>query len=232
MESGMYKNAEILDKNKHEMLKVGQIENYKYASKLKDCVISVSEFYAASRSQPIVFAQSDTGEYLAVTLLSLEQNKNHFVNKNGKWKVGEYVPAYVRRYPFVFAKVKDEFALAVDMNCAQVSTEVDGQPIFENGKASAFNDGVMNFLNDHQNDYLRTQAFIQKLADMDVLEEASAQVNQSGESFTVAGFKRINEEKFNALDKEQIFELHHLGYYKLVVAHLMSLHNFGKLLKK
>ena len=64
MESGIYRNAEVLNKNKHEGLKVGQIDNFKYAAKIKDCVISVSEFYAASRSQPIVFAQSEPGDYL------------------------------------------------------------------------------------------------------------------------------------------------------------------------
>lgn len=231
MESGIYRNAEVLNKSKHEGLKVGQIDNFKYAAKIKDCVISVSEFYAVSRSQPIVFAQSDTGDYLAVSVLGLQENKNHFVNKNGKWKVGEYVPAYVRRYPFVFAKVKDDFALAVDMDCEQVSEGIEGQSIYHDGKASDYTTGVMKFLQEHQNDYVRTQEFIKQLADLDLLEDASAQVNKKGESVTVAGFKRINEEKFNALDQEQVFKLHRNGYYKLIVAHLMSMHNFGKLIK-
>lgn len=231
MDSGIYKNAEVLNKTKHENLKIGHIDNYKYASDLKDCIISVSEFFAASCSQPIVFAQSDTGEYLAASILGLEDKQNHFVDDKGKWKTGEYVPAYVRRYPFVFAKVQDDFALAVDMDCDQVSEQGEGQFIFEDGESSSFTNGVMKFLQDHQSDHVRTQSFIKKLADFDLLEEASAQVSKSGESYTVAGFKRVSEERFNALNQEQVFDLHRSGYYKLIVAHLMSMQNFGKLLE-
>ena len=126
--------------------------------------------------------------------------------------------------------MKDDFALAVDMDCDQVSDATEGQLIFENGKSSAYTDGVMKFLQDYQNDHVQTQNFIKKLADMDLLEDASAQVNKSGKSFTVAGFKRINEERFNGLDKAQVFDLHRSGYYKLIVAHLMSMQNFSKLL--
>ncbi len=232
MKSGIYNKPEVLDKTKHEGLKVAPINNFSYAAELKDSPISLSEFYAASASQPIVFAQSDSGENLAISILGLEENQNYFVNDKGEWKAGEYIPAYVRRYPFAFAKMNGEdFALAIDMDCDQVGGDVEGQSIFEAGEASSYAQGVMSFLKEHQNDSLRTQAFIGKLDEMNLLEDASAEVNKSGESFTVAGFKRINEKRFNELDQEQVYELHSNGYYKLIVAHLMSLRNFGKLLK-
>jgi hypothetical protein len=71
---------------------------------------------------------------------------------------------------------------------------------------------------------------IKMLDDKGLLEDATAKMVQNGEPVNLTGFMRVNEERLSALGNSEVLDLIKSGAYKWVVAHLMSLSNFNKLL--
>ena len=141
----MYKNVKLLTKEDTN-LKVDTIKGFKYSKKLTQCIVTVDEFFKAAKSQPIVFAKNKSGDYFASTLLGLEARSNDFVNIKGEWLVGEYIPAYIRRYPFIFVQDKDTLALAYDEDCKEIN-EKKGQAFFDkDGKKTEYVDNIMKFM--------------------------------------------------------------------------------------
>jgi len=232
MELGIYSNLKVLDKNEDKALRIKPLEDFSFAASLRDCVITSDEFYASSKSFPIVFSKSDKGDFFAIALMGLKEERNIFINEDGSWRDGEYMPAFLRRYPFVFIEDGDILALAVDMDCDVVNKK-SGQRLFDKeGEATKFTGDVMQFMENFQVSNQNSQALIARLVELDLLEDATAEiVNKSNESFTFTGFQRVNEEKLDQLSDEDMLSLVRSGHYKLIMAHLMSLSNFGKLLE-
>jgi hypothetical protein len=87
----------------------------------------------------------------------------------------------------------------------------------------------MEFLNQYQQADAHTKAMVKMLDDKGLLEEATAQMVQNGEKVSLTGFMRVNEERLSGLNDGDVLEMTKSGAYKWVVAHLMSLSNFQKL---
>lgn len=232
MTLGIYKDVRLINREEDKKLKVSPIEGFPYASSLRDCIVTVSEFYEAAKSQPIVFTKNEQGEYLALALMGLKTGKNLFVNEDGSWRAGEYVPAFVRRYPFIYVQNADgdTLTLAVDHGHKAVNKR-KGEALFNaDGEPSPYTERVMDFLNQYQQAYNHTQAMIKMLDEKGLLEDATAKMVQNGEPVNLTGFKRVNEERLSELSEVEVLDLINSGAYKWVVAHLMSLSNFQKLL--
>lgn len=226
----MYKNVKLLDSKKDLDLKISEIKNFKYAANTIQAIITADEFFKASKSQPIVFGKNEIGDFFATVVMGLKEEKNLFVNTKGEWRVGEYIPAYVRRYPFIFIQDEKTLALAVDGDCKEVN-EKKGEAVFnKDGSQTEYTTKVMDFMQNFQNSSLRTSAFIAELDKMGILEDANANLQVDGEKILFQGFKRVNEEKLNALKDEEQMKLLKSGAYKLIVAHLVSMTNFDKLI--
>ncbi len=231
MNLGIYKDVRLINLEEDKKLKVAPIEGFAYAADLRDCIITVSEFYEASKSQPIVFAKNEQGEFLALALMGLKEEGNLFVNQDGSWRIGEYVPAFVRRYPFIFvAHSENQLSLAIDHDHKAVNKR-KGEALFTaEGEASEYTTSLMDFLSQYQQANLNTQAMIKMLDDKGLLEDATAKMMKNGEPMNLTGFMRVNEQKLDDLSDSDMLELVKTGAYKWVVAHLMSLSNFQKLL--
>lgn len=225
----MYKNVKLLNLENDKSLKVSEIKNYKYSSDLNQSAITIDEFFKASKSQPIVFGKdANNNEYFAAALLGLKEN-NLFLNSKGEWKIGEYIPVYIRRYPFIFVRENDNFALAYDSDCKEINNK-KGQELFDqDGNTTEYTQGVMNFMQEYQRASINTSNFVKELETLDLLEDATATIEIGEEKISFRGFKKVNEEKLNSLDDETILKLTKSGSYKLIIAHLISMSNFEKL---
>lgn len=225
----MYESVKLLNKEDDKKLKIKPIKGFKYSSELQTAPISIKEFYEACKSQPIVFTKSQDDEYGAFALLGLKQNSNNFVAKNGDWVKGQYVPAFVRRYPFIFTKIEDKLALALDEKSDALNQKT-GEALFdEQGEATDYLNNVMKFMETYQEELLRTQALAKVLDELELLEPAQVNGKLNGEDFALTGFMRVSEEKFNALDDAKVLELTKSGLYKLITAHLISMSNFTRM---
>ena len=225
----MYKNIKLLNSEEDKQLKVTPLDTFEYAKEKGQVVITLDEFFVASKSQPIIFTQNPDGEYFASVLLGLEQDKNSFVMKNGKWAKSEYVPTYIRRYPFIFVKNNDNLAVAYDSDCKNINTK-EGEVLFDTeGKSSEYLTNVIKFMDNFQNNSLMTASFIKELDELNLLEDANATIEVKGKKFAFTGFKRVDEKKLGELDDEKLLRLMKSGAYKFIMAHLISLGNFEKL---
>ncbi len=150
------------------------------------------------------------------------------MTRNGPAK---YIPAFVRRYPFVFSRSGDRFLLCVDEEFPGINQEGRGQPLFiEDGKASPYLDNVLKFLQEYQAQFLRTQAFCARVKELDLLEPMQAQVTMDGgRRLSLGGFMAINKDKLKALPGDKLAELIKTDELELIYLHLQSMRNFERL---
>jgi SapC len=84
------------------------VSDFGFARATNSVLLGAAESPRAVRSYPIVFTSREPR--VAVAVLGLEGNENLFVGEDGRWREGHYVPAYVRRYPFISRATGNERA--------------------------------------------------------------------------------------------------------------------------
>src|SRR4029453_11145526 len=100
-----FRRPELLEAGKHGDLQLADQWDYSFAADTLAIPLTVAEFREAAVNFPIVFGGGDNP--MPVALTSLQPERNLFVS-DGRWQPGTYVPAYVRRYPFLAVKVREK----------------------------------------------------------------------------------------------------------------------------
>lgn len=205
--------------------------DFDFAAQVNSVPVVVGEFAVASRTYPIVFAGTDAAP---LALLGLEQ-ENLFVNK-GEWSADKYVPAYVRRYPFVFMHTTnpDGFALAIDTGSGRVAQDgAEGVPLFQDNQPAEVVRQAMQFCGAFTAEHQATRDFSEQLRSHDLLMDRQADVTlPNGRKLALQGFQVVDAEKFSALPEAVVIEWHRKGWLGLVHFHLASLGRFTDLLSK
>jgi hypothetical protein len=165
-----------------------------------------------------------------VAILGVRSNENLFLNQDGSWQA-KYIPAFVRRYPFVFSSVEGKFVLCVDEAFAGFNREGRGQRLFtEDGSPSAYTEGILKFLQDYQAQFVTTQRFCNRIRELGLLETTTAKVTvEAGTPVSLSGFLAVNRAKLKALSGEILAELAGSDELELIYLHLQSLRNFDLL---
>ncbi len=225
-----YHSVKALNRELHRKLCLKRTENpFGFAAKTNSVLIAASEFAEASRDYPIVFVGSGNGFYGAAALVGLRDSENLFVDTQGYWRHHSYVPAFVRRYPFVLAEDGEQLTVCIDETFAGLG-EKDGIALFEkNGEESAFFKEVLGFLHSFHVDMQRTKLFADKLAELGLLVPKTIALQEKTNKQMLDGLWVVDEEKLAALSENQIVELHRNGYLAAIHAHLLSLNNVGRL---
>lgn len=215
----------LVPERDHDLRLVG--EGYDFASDTNAVPLAAIEFASAMRHYPVVFAETDG---FPVALLGLERT-NRFVER-AQWAPGYYVPAYIRRYPFVFADTgAGSFALAVDMGSDRIARGgKEGMPLFERGELAAPTAEALAFCRDFHGAHIQTRAFVEALHEQDLLISQIADARlPSGEPMTLSGFKVVDRSRFEALGDDLIVAWHKRGWLSLIHFHLASLDRFADL---
>lgn len=207
-------------------------DKFRFASSANFVLVTAVEFIDASKTYPLIFSEGANGEVVSLALLGLENGENLFVDHlTGEWSAN-YVPAYVRRYPFIPADVGSEsFPVCVDQEYEGFGTE-EGERLFdEDGTATEYCRQVQAFLSDYQQQSLVTQGFAQKLKALGLLKSMDLNIQDlQGQNFAVQGFLIVDEEKLKGLDDEEVLSLFREGYLALIYMHLGSLRNLSRLI--
>lgn len=203
-----------------------------FAGNTASIPLVASDFAAASRSYPILFA---AGEAAPVALVGLERT-NLFV-EGSAWAEDAYVPAYVRRHPFVMVESRDRTsaALAVDAASELISQEpgTEGAALFDGTQPSAVTLRALEFCRLFSQDHARTRAFSRALLDEGLTIERRAAVTlASGRQLAVGGFHVVDPQKFAQLSEEKVVTWHRNGWLGLVHFHLASLERFADLVRR
>ena len=228
-----YDKPAALNKETHKDLKIKPLENnFEFAKGTNSVILAGVEFTEAAKEYPIVFAQA--GESVVpVALLGLRNEENLYVTDEGKWDA-RYVPAFVRRYPFVLAQTQDsnQRVVCVDEDFAGFNDK-EGQALFEEGEPSQLLKQAIEFLEEYQRQYVRTETFVQRLRDNDLLMSLNAKVDLvDGTQFGLTGLLAVDEKKLLQLSDEKALEFFKSGELAWVYCHLMSLGCMSRLVDR
>lgn len=188
--------------------------------------LTSDEFASASRFYPIVFSAGDNPVPLA--LMGLNEGVNTFVGDDGKLLNPVYVPAYVRRYPFLLAKLRpdtEELSLCFDPTSGAVGEFDEGDALFENGEPTEPTKAVLEFCKNFEEAGQRTGLFMEELKKADLLMdgEVSIQPEGSDKPFIYRGFQMVDENKLRELRGDVLRKMMQNGMLGLIFAHLFSL---------
>lgn len=188
--------------------------------------VTIDEFILTSRFFPIVFSSGAAPVPLA--LMGLNEGVNVFVDGDGKLSKPVYVPAYIRRYPFLLARLREgaeEMSLCFDPSAPGVGPDVDGTPLFDGDEPSQATKEILNFCEQFETAGQRTQAFVDEVLKLDILMDGEVAIQPEGaeQPFIYRGFKMVDEEKLKELRGDTLRKISQNGILPLLYAHLFSL---------
>jgi SapC len=210
---------------------LGPLADFGFARATNSVVVSAVEFPHVVRTYPIVFTTAEPRA--AIAILGLEAKENLFVTETGTWQPNTYIPAYVRRYPFILMEQpeKNEYVLCIDEDAGLLS-ESDERPLFKDDAPTQVIQDALNFCREFQEQTAITSAFVSALVEHDLLIQNEARVAlNSGKQMTLRDFNVIDEAKFNALPDEVFLDWRRRGWLHLVYFHLLSMGNWSNLVE-
>ena len=172
-----YKNPVPLNKNDHKDKKISSVgRNFAFAGKTNSVILASVEFSEAAKEYPIVFTHAGDN-VVPVLLLGLRNEENLFVDDKGDWDA-RYFPSFVRRYPFVLAETgkTGQRAVCIDEGYEGFNDD-EGEPLFAGEETTPILQQAIDFLEESQKQYLRTETFVQRLRDNDLLMSLDAKVD-------------------------------------------------------
>jgi hypothetical protein len=222
-----YKDLEALNVTQHGKMKVRPIDKAPVIGQTHAVPATVDEFALLQRHYPIVFSVGDQPVPLA--LMGLSEGVNVFLDEDGKVQDKLiYVPAYMRRYPFLLARLRpesDELSLCFDPTAGAVGEFDDGEPLFDGDQPSQATKAILQFCEQFETAGQRTGAFVEELKKSGLLMDGEVAIQPEGadKPFIYRGFQMVDEEKFRELRGDELRRMNQNGMLPLICAHLFSL---------
>ena len=230
-----YQKPEPLSPELHGALGVNPVDRpWGFLASTHVVPLTVTEFAPAALSYPVIFVGE---QKQPVAVMGLRQGDNLFVDASGDIRPEAYLPAFARRYPFVYAndEAQNRLILCVDRGADFVS-ENAAIPFFEDGKPSAYTQQALNFCNSFEQERARTDAFVKLLNELDLFEVKEAMFTprlpdgSAGEPQRIAEYMAVSEDKLKGLSPEKLVELRDNGALGQIYAHLVSLLGWERLI--
>lgn len=232
----MYGELAPLDREAHKNLKLDT------AKAVVSCVadqnsvfLAAIEFGDACKEFPIVFVRAGGGvdgkqPIAPLAVLGLRPGSNLFV-KGDEW-TANYVPAYVRRYPFAMARLDgnaNNLAVCFDSKWVGFNEET-GEALFNNGEPTEFLLSARSFLENFEQEAERTRLICNLLVELDLLQDMRFEATlPGGEKIDVEGFLAVDEKKYSELPDDKVLQLHRNGLIALIEMHRLSMTNMNRL---
>lgn len=236
----MYGNLVPLDRELHKNLKLDATQPVvtRLAGQ-NSLFLAAVEFPDACKEFPIVFVRAGEApaggqaQVAPLAVLGLKSGSNLFL-EGDKW-TGNYVPAYLRRYPFAMARLDGDpnnLAVCFDADWAAFN-EATGEALFTDGQPSEFLLNAKTFLENFEQEAERTRLICAKLVELDLLQDMRFEATMpGGEKLDVEGFLALDEKKYNELGDDKVLELHRNGLIALIEMHRLSMMNMNRLVSR
>ncbi len=229
----LYKDLVPLSTQEHGGWKARQQTDWSIIAGQHAFPITVEEFIMASQRHPIVFTDDD----VPLALFGLNEGVNTFIDENNQIINEPYLPAYVRRYPFMLVSNQpnsEELTLCFDPTPNLIGEFEDGVPLIENGEATQPLKDTLQFCENFQNSVGQTGQFMRELKELGLLMDGEVTIEQPGEAqpFIYRGFKIVDEQKLKDLRGDQLRKMMQNGMLPLLHAHLFSLQHIPSLFNR
>jgi hypothetical protein len=227
-----YQKPVPLNSEVHLNARLGPLAgNFSFSNRTNSIPLAAVEFFDVAREYPIAFTGAEGGALFPIVLLGVRQNENLFVGADGCWE-GRYIPAFVRRYPFVLAEKQnaDDFNVYLDEAYPGFGAP-DGERLFtDSGEHTPLLKQALEFLSTYQGEIKRTRLFVERLQALELLIPRVLEVVRKDQApMVLQGFSVVDEGRLTALGDAQLVELARSGFLAWIYAHLMSLGNVSDL---
>ncbi|MFL6841052.1 MAG: SapC family protein [Sphingomicrobium sp.] len=222
-----YNAVEPINLDQHGKMKVRKLLKMSQVGKTHAIPLTVDEFALVQRHYPIVFSIGE--KPIPIALMGLNEGVNVFLDPDGRpTDTTTYIPAYVRRYPFLLAKLNpqsDELSLCFDPTSDAVGDFADGQPLFDGDQPSDATKAILEFCEQFETAGQRTAAFMEDVKKSGLLMDGEVAIQPEGyeQPFIYRGFQMIDEEKLRELRGDELRKMNQNGMLPLLYAHLFSL---------
>jgi SapC len=225
-----YKKPVMLDKKLHEDVSLTDQLSFSFAAKVNAVPVTMIELPNIMQFYPIAFSAQAPATPLAI--LGVRDNENLFVNEKGAWMENTYIPAYIRRYPFIFAKdeTNNQLTLCVD-DTEDTLIKWSSNPLFtKEGELTEITKNALEFCRSYQAAAEQTQEFSEAIEASGILIDRHAEIRlNDGQVMTLSGFRQIDETKYYELPEATITEWHKKHWTGFIYAHLFSTGNWQRL---
>ena len=223
-----YKDLMPLNTRDHKNFRNRMTETAPWLSNQHMVPLTADEFVQAGRHFPIIFSSGENP--LPLALMGLNEGVNTYFDDEGKLLDTVYVPAYIRRYPFILARLSndsDELSLCFDPTAEAVGEFDEGEKLFnEDGSTTDQTKSILDFCEKFEQAGRRTRAMTDELNKHGLLMEGEVAIERSedpGKPYVYRGFRMVDQEKLRELDSETLTKWNKDGMLPLLYAHLASL---------
>lgn len=227
----IYETVVPVSHSRHADASVEPSSSYSFAAAINAVPLMAVEFQRAAGEFAIVFTEV-TGDITPAAVLGFRGQQNLYLTEDAQWRA-RYVPAFIRRYPFVFSASQDQqtLTLCIDETYPGFNREGRGERLFgEDGKPSAYVAQVMKFLQEYQSHFDRTRRFGKRLKELGLLEPMQLTVTTPvGTKQGLGGFLGVQRERLRNLGGDALASLARTDELELVYLHLHSLGNFNEI---
>ena len=222
-----YNAVEPLNVTQHGKMHVRKLLKMGQMAKTHAIPITVDEFTLVQRHYPIVFSIGD--KPIPIALMGLNEGVNVFLDEDGRALDNDiYIPAYMRRYPFMLARIRpesDELSLCFDPTAGAVGEFEEGEALFDGEEPSQATVAILAFCEQFEAAGQRTAAFMEDLLKSNLLMDGEVAIQPEGyeQPFVYRGFRMVDEEKLRELRGDELRKMSQNGMLPLIYAHLFSL---------
>jgi len=225
----IYETAVPLSSSRHQAASLDASTDYAFSAGINAVPLMAVEFLRAAAEYAIVFTVAGD-DVVPAAVLGIRDDQNLYLSADAQWQA-KYIPAFIRRYPFVFATSADKktLTLCLDETYPGFNREGRGQRLFgDDGAPSVYTQNVLKFMQDYQAHFERTKQFGAQLKALELLEPMQAKVTTpGGEQITLGSFHAVSRAKLRALPPEALARLAKTDELELLYLHLYSLRNFN-----
>ncbi len=225
----MYKSVTILNSNEHRDFRFTPEKDFFFAKDMNVIPITFSEIRKLCCDYPVVYLGGESPS-LAILVGIDKDGKNLAIDENGKFR-GDYIPAFLRRYPFIMVKTGEEqMALGCDIESGCFSSP-EGQRIFDDeGKPTEILNNIGNFLKGLEDEFLITRNLVAELDRLGILEDRVLSIGEGDSAKKIGGFKTVEHEKMTALSDDILVDMVKKGWIEVITLQQFSLKNIDKLI--
>jgi hypothetical protein len=227
-----YERPELLSAERHAGTSLAAITHHRFARATNSVALTGAEFASAQRNYPIVF--SDEAVPFPMAIVGMRNAENLFIGAEGRWDPSAYIPAYVRRYPFIFMTGPDktQFALCVDA-ASEFLSPGDDNPLFRAGAPTDVTKNALAFCASFQQEYEKTLPFAAALAEQKLLEPRTISIDlPDGQKLAFGPFRVVDEAKLGGLGEAVLADWLRRGWLAWIYAHLLSAANWNGLAQR
>jgi len=220
---------------KHGKLYLRELTDFTQFSSQHLVPIVLQEFYGLAAEFPLVFVRnSESGDFIPVAMMSLTRGRNLYC-QTPEWS-HPALPTGFTLPPLSLLSVRQdskEIVVGIDEDSPSLS-DSSGTPLFDaNGEYTADLQQRIDNIITITRQLFQARELCQLLAEKRLFrtETLRLQLSETTRRYEVEGVYMVDTEVLGGLSDQEFLELRQRDLLPVIYAHLVSLHQFGRLLR-